>query len=242
MPQMPDVAGESKAAAEKAAKAAQEAAAEAARKSKEAYDLVIPAEIDWSRTIYPQPVKDGLHAVQNGIGKGVNMVGDAASSGVGMVGNVATSGVGMVGNAAGAVGGAVSGTPRAGGGAGSWGLPQMGGGNIEGKTVDEVGRWLDANNLGHLKPTFTSQQIDGAALSGLVDTWKKDPIGFANHAESKLGCKTSGDSFKLGTALNHVYQHDWSAAEAPKPAAEAPKAAAAAPAAAPAAEAPKTDV
>lgn len=47
MPQMPDVAGESKAAAEKAAKAAQEAAAEAARKSKEAYDLVIPAEIDW---------------------------------------------------------------------------------------------------------------------------------------------------------------------------------------------------
>jgi len=47
LPQMPDVAGESKAAAEKAAKAAQEAAAEAARKSKEAYDLVIPAEIDW---------------------------------------------------------------------------------------------------------------------------------------------------------------------------------------------------
>jgi hypothetical protein len=47
---------------------------------------------------------------------------------------------------------------------------------------------------------------------------------------------------RAGTALNHVYQHDWSAAEAPKPAAEAPKAAAAAPAAAPAAEAPKTDV
>lgn len=48
MPQMPDVAGDTKAAADKAAKAAQEAAAEAARKSKEAYDLVVPAEIDWS--------------------------------------------------------------------------------------------------------------------------------------------------------------------------------------------------
>jgi len=31
-----------------------------------------------SRTIYPQPVKDGLHSIQSGIGKGVNMVGDAA--------------------------------------------------------------------------------------------------------------------------------------------------------------------
>lgn len=47
MPQMPDVAGESKAAAEKAAKAAKEAADLAAQKTKETYDLVIPAEIDW---------------------------------------------------------------------------------------------------------------------------------------------------------------------------------------------------
>jgi len=236
LPQMPDVAGESKAAADKAAKAAQEAAAEAARKSKEAYDLVIPAEIDWSKTIYPQPVKDGLHSIQSGIGKGVNMVGDAASTGVGMVGNAASSGVGMVGNAAGAVGGAVSGTPRAGGG-GSW-MPTMGSANLETRTADEVGKWLEANSLGHLKPTFSSQQIDGAALSGLVDTWKKDPIGFATHAEKNLGCKVSGDSFKLGNALNKVHFHDWSAVEAPKPAAEAPKAAAPAPAA----EAPKTDV
>lgn len=73
-----------------------------------------------------------------------------AASGVGMVGNVATSGVGMVGNAAGAVGGAVSGTPRAGGGAGSWGLPQMGGGNIEGKTVDEVGACQTCSLIAHL--------------------------------------------------------------------------------------------
>ena len=47
MPQMPDVAGDAKAAADKATKAAQEAAELAGQKTKETYDLVVPAEIDW---------------------------------------------------------------------------------------------------------------------------------------------------------------------------------------------------
>ena len=51
LPQMPDVAGQSKEAAEKAAKAAKEAADLAAAKTKETYDLLIPAQIDWFEPI-----------------------------------------------------------------------------------------------------------------------------------------------------------------------------------------------
>ena len=44
---MPDVAGDAKAAADKATKTAREAAELAGQKTKETYDLVVPAEIDW---------------------------------------------------------------------------------------------------------------------------------------------------------------------------------------------------
>lgn len=221
---MPDVAGESKAAAEKAAKAAKEAADLAAQKTKETYDLVIPAEIDWSRTWWPQPMKDGIHALQNGVGKSVNFVADTASSGVSMAGNMATSGVSMVGQGA----SNMSFTPRAGGGAGAW-MPIGSSGNLDTRTKDEVGVWLEANNLANLKDAFVKAEVDGAAMIGLVESWKKDPIGFATYAETHLGCKGAGDSMKLGAAINRIYSYSWPAKEAPaQEAAPAPAAALAA--------------
>ena len=42
-----NMGGDAKAAADKAAQAAADAAALAAAKTKETYDLVIPAQIDW---------------------------------------------------------------------------------------------------------------------------------------------------------------------------------------------------
>jgi hypothetical protein len=217
---MPDVAGESKAAAEKAAKAAKEAADLAAQKTKETYDLVIPAEIDWSRTWWPQPMKDGIHALQNGVGKSVNFVADTATSGVSMAGNMASSGVSMVGQGA----SGMSFTPRAGAGAGAW-MPMGSSGNLETRTKDEIVVWLEANSLSNLKDAFLKAEVDGASMVGLIESWKKDPIGFATYAETHLGCKGAGDSMKLGAAINKVYSFQWPVKETPQAAPAAPQAA-----------------
>lgn len=212
-----DVAGQSKEAAEKAAKAAKEAADLAAAKTKETYDLLIPAQIDWSRTYWPQPMKDGIHALQNGIAKGVNTVADGASQGVSMAGSGLSSGLDMAGNAAGGLVSAVPGvpggfTPRMPGGFGNTG-------NIETRSKDEISAWLSANKLEHLKDSFIKAEVDGAAMMGLMESWKKDPIGFASYAEKNLGCKAAGDAMKLGAAMNKIYSHAWTTVEKP---AEAP--------------------
>ena len=41
----------------------------------------------------------------------------------------------------------------------------------------QIGKWLEDNKLEHLKAPMAKADIDGAALMGLYDTWKKDPAG-----------------------------------------------------------------
>ena len=89
----------------------------------------------------------------------------------------------------------------------------------------KISAWLSANKLEHLKDSFIKAEVDGAAMMGLMESWKKDPIGFASYAEKNLGCKAAGDAMKLGAAMNKIYSHAWTtvenSAEAPAPAAPA---------------------